>query len=56
MYEETKWWVAATIVGILTVGGLTANNISTVGQTDQIAIKHGLVQKVEQSRIIWTKP
>lgn len=59
MDEETKWGIVLTTaitVAILTFGGIIVNNSYHAWQTDQIAIKQGLVQKVEQTRVIWVKP
>ena len=56
MYEETKWWAVVVIVIVLTFGGVIGYNTYHSWQTDQIAIKQGLVQKVDQAHVVWTKP
>lgn len=56
MDEAIKWGIALTTAAILTFGGVIVNNSYHAWQTDQIAIKQGLVQKVEQTRVIWVKP
>lgn len=57
MNDSTKYCIAGVIVALIVTAGLVGG-CRAVQETEQEAIKAGLVQSVDHDRgiVVWTKP
>lgn len=56
MFESEKWWAGVVGIAIISIAMVISLTILSGYSLDKQAVKYGMIQKVEQSRTVWTKP